>query len=172
MEIAELLNDKGLKAKAKVQTLSDWLLDNKISTNELLEYAASAKGAVKANCVEALEFATKHDPTIADEKCFDFVSKTLAAEEPRVKWESAKVIGNVAHLFSKKLDEAIVNLLTNSEHPGTVVRWSAAFALGEIIKLKTKHNNELLPAIETIIKREEQNSIRKIYLEAIKKTKN
>jgi HEAT repeat protein len=118
-----------------------------------------------------LEFATKQDPTIADEKCFNFVANALTAEEARVKWESAKVIGNVAHLFPQQLDEAIINLLANSEHPGTVVRWSAAFALGEILKLKTKHNKELLPAIESIINREEQNSIRKIYLEAIKKVK-
>jgi hypothetical protein len=93
----------------------------------------------------------------------------LTAKAPRIKWESAKVIGNTANLFITKLDTPIKNLLVNTEHEGTVVRWSAAFALGEILKLKTKHNKQLLPAIEAICKREEKNSIKKIYLDAMKK---
>ncbi|GDX53125.1 hypothetical protein LBMAG27_21720 [Bacteroidota bacterium] len=99
-----------------------------------------------------------------------FVSKALAEKAPRIKWESAKVIGNIAHQFPAKLEGAIKNLLVNTEHEGTVVRWSAAFGLGEILKLKTRYNKNLLPAIDSIIQREEKNSIRKIYLEAIKKS--
>jgi HEAT repeat protein len=79
------------------------------------------------------------------------------------------VIGNVCKNFASDLETAIVNLLDNTEHEGTVVRWSAAFALGEILKLKTSHNENLVPAIESICERETQNSIRKIYLAALKK---
>ena len=60
------------------------------------------------------------------------------------------------------------DLLENTEHEGTVVRWSCAYALGEILKLKTKNNTELLPAIKAISEREEKNSIKKIYLAAMK----
>ena len=88
-----------------------------------------------------------------------------------IKWESAKVVGNVSHLYPEKLDEAIGNLLVNSEHAGTVVRWSAAYALSQIIKIKTSRNKELIPTIESICEREEKNSIKKIYLEALKKSK-
>jgi hypothetical protein len=88
---------------------------------------------------------------------------------PRVKWESAKVIGNIAYLYPDKLDKAIGNLLTNSEFSGTVVRWSAAFALGEIVKLKTKRNKDLIPAVEAIIRRDDDNAIKKIYQAALKK---
>jgi HEAT repeat protein len=102
--------------------------------------------------------------------CFQFVTQALIAKAPRVKWESARVIGNTAHLFPDKLDEAIKNLLVNSKHEGTVVRWSAAFALGEILKLKTKHNASLLSAIEAICNSDEKSSIKKIYLDAMKKT--
>lgn len=140
-----------------------------ISTEALTAFAEKAKDPAKTTCIEALEFATKQKPAIADKKCFLFVSTALTAKAPRVKWESARVIGNVAHLFPDNLDEAIKNLLVNSEHEGTVVRWSAAFALGEILKLRTKYNNQLMPAIEAIIGREEKNSIKKIYLEAVKK---
>jgi hypothetical protein len=169
MDIAEIVNDKTLKAKQKAETLSQLLLDNKISSDEMVSFTQTAKDSSIATCIEALEFATKQNPTIADEQCFQFVTKNLTNEAPRVKWENAKVIANTAHLFRNKLDDAINHLLTNSEHKGMVVRWSAAVALSAIVKLKTNHNEDLLPAIEAICKREDQNSIRKIYFHAIKK---
>lgn len=171
MNIAELLNDKSLKPKVKTETLSKWVLDKTISTDELLDFAKTAKDSPKATCIEALEFATRQDPSIASEKCLQYVSQTLAEKHPRVKWESAKVVGNIARMFPTKLDKAVDNLLTNSEHTGTVVRWSAAFALGEIAKLNTKLNKELLPAIDSIVKREERNSIKKVYEKALKEIK-
>lgn len=170
MNISDILNDKTVKPKEKTEALSQLILDNKIDLNDLIEFADTAKDPIKASCIEAIEFATKQQPTIANKKVFQFVTKTLTAKAPRVKWESAKVIGNTAHLFSDNLDDAITNLLNNSEHEGTVVRWAAAFALGEILKLKTKHTKNLLPAFEAIIDREEKNSIKKIYISAIKKS--
>jgi DNA-binding HxlR family transcriptional regulator len=80
-------------------------------------------------------------------------------------------LGNIAHLFPAKLKKAIGNLLTNTEHDGTVVRWASAYAPGKILQLNTKHNKDLLPAIETICGREEENGVRKKYLEAITKAK-
>ncbi|MGL5889841.1 MAG: hypothetical protein ACRC3B_08145 [Bacteroidia bacterium] len=171
MTIAEIIADKATKAKEKTELLSQMLLAKSISSKQLIDFAQAAKDPAKATCIEALEFATKQQPGIADEHCFAFVTQTLSAKAPRIKWESAKVIGNTAHLFPKKLDEAIAALLANTEHTGTVVRWSAAFALSEILKLKTKHNAVLLPALETISEREEKNSIRKIYQAAFKTLK-
>jgi HEAT repeat protein len=169
MNIIELLSNKELKPKVKTETLSTWIIDNKINIDDLTAFAEHAKDPDKATCIEALEFATKQNPAIINKNCFEFVSQCLTSKAPRVKWESAKVIANVAHLFQDKLNTALKNLLINSEDKGTVVRWSAAFALGEILKLKTKHNKELLFAIEAICEREEKNSIKKIYLAAIKK---
>jgi hypothetical protein len=51
------------------------------------------------------------------------------------------------------------------------VRWVASFALGEIIKLKTTHNEKLISVAETIVEREENNAVRNNYLKAIKKAK-
>jgi hypothetical protein len=131
MDISALLNDKSLKAKAQTEILSKWLLDNPAQVDELLVAASRFKDPAKATCIEALEFATKQVPGVANANCLQFVTQTLTVKAPRVKWESAKVIGNIAHL------------LANADHEGTVVRWSAAFALGEIIKLKTVHNDLL-----------------------------
>lgn len=170
MSIDEILNDKSVKPKEKTETLSRLVLDETISLKELIDFAKDSKDSPKATCIEALEYATKINPSIATLDCLKFVSDTLTEKAPRVKWESAKVVGNIAHLFPTKLDTAIKNLLINTEHAGTVVRWSAAFALGEIIKIKQKQTQELIPSIEAICEREEKNSIKKIYLAALKKT--
>lgn len=170
MTIEALLSDKAVKPKAKTETLSAWLLDHTLSEDDLITFAETAKDPAKATCIEALEFSSKQNPSMVTKKGFQFVTQTLTAKAARVKWESAKVIGNTAHLFADDLDQAIINLLDNSEHEGTVVRWSAAYALGEILKINTKHNKTLMPAIETICDREEKNSIKKIYMAAIKKT--
>jgi len=171
MTIDKVLKDKTKKAKQKVETIGKWLLDGSLPTDELLAFAEKAKDAEKATCIEAIEFATKHNPNIADENVFEYVTKTLTENAPRVKWESARVIGNIAYLFPTKLKIAINNLLKNSEYDGTVVRWASAFALGEILKLRTKHNRDLLPTIEAIYDREEDNGVKRKYLEAIKKVK-
>ena len=171
MNFQEILNDKAIKPKEKIEMLSQLVLNNSRIIDELIGFAKTSKDPIKATIIESFEFATKLKPEIASTSILQFVSQTLSEKAPRVKWESAKVIGNVAHLFPKKLDEAIKNLLVNTEQTGTVVRWSAAFALAQIIKLKTTINKELIPAIETICEREEKNSIKKIYLEALKKSR-
>lgn len=171
MKINELLKDKTKKQKDKIEIISKWILDNSLPIDELIAFAENQKDPAKATCIEAIEYVTKQNPNIANETVLIFVTNTLTAKAPRVKWESARVIGNIAHLFPEKLEKPIDNLLANTEHKGTVVRWSTAFALGEILKLKTEINKDLLPAIEAICDKEEKNSIRKIYLDAIKKIK-
>jgi HEAT repeat protein len=171
MTITELLNDKTKKIKVKTETISNWLLDGSMPVDELIAFAEKSTDSEKATCIEAIEYATKQNAKIADENVLYFVTKMLTDKAPRVKWESARVIGNMAHLFPSKLNKAIANLLINAESDGTVVRWAAGFALGEILKLKTKHNKTLLPAIEAICDKEQDNAIKKKYLDAIKKAK-
>lgn len=171
MTLEELFKDKTIKSKEKVEVISQWVIEKSLPTDELIVFAEKSKDPVKATCIEALEYATKENPDLADESVFLFVINSLSEKAPRIKWESAKVIGNTAHLFAENLDQAIKNLSSNTEHEGTVVRWSAAFALGEILKLKTSHNTTLLSALENISEKEEKNSIKKIYLDAFKKTK-
>src|SRR5258705_1917669 len=116
MDIQEILSDKSTKAKAKTEAISKWLMNNPGEVNILIDFAINAKDPVKATCIEAMEFATKYKPEIATLKWLKFVTKTLTEKAPRVKWESAKVIGNIAHLYPGKLEEAIKNLLVNFEH--------------------------------------------------------
>lgn len=169
MTIEALLKDKEIKPKEKTTMISNWLLQESLPIDELIAFAEKQKDSIKATCIEAAEYATKENPTISTENLFDFACVSLTQKAPRLKWESAKVIGNIARLYPEKLKDAINNLIENTNHEGTVVRWSAAFALGEILKLQTKHNVDLLKTVEAICESEEKNSIKKIYNAAIKK---
>jgi hypothetical protein len=167
MHLPDLINDKTRSAKEKTEIISTWLLSNELSVTELLHFASTQKDSPKATCIEGLEFATQKNPGLVQKKHFLYLTTALKEKAPRVKWESAKIIAHTAHLFKKDLETTITNLLHNTEDTGTVVRWSAALALGKIVELKTSHNAQLIPAIQAIIKREEKNSIRKIYMAAL-----
>lgn len=171
MTLEEIFKDKTIKAKAKVAQIGEWLLNGELPTDELLAFAETQNAVNKATCIESLEYATKKKPEMADESVFVFATKALKEEEPRIKWESAKVIGNIAKLFSGDLSKSIDGLLKNAENNGTVVRWASAGALGEILKLKTAHNVKLLPQLEKLAEKEEDNGVKKKYLDAIKKAK-
>ncbi|MGV3632607.1 MAG: HEAT repeat domain-containing protein [Bacteroidota bacterium] len=172
MTIAPILEDKKLKSKEKTEALSRLILEEKISPDEFIAQVKQAKDSHTGSCIEALEFASKARPEIITASCLAFVTQQLGHKAPRVRWESAKVIGNVAHLHPASLDEAISRLLVNSEDPGTVVRWSAAYALGEIIQYSVPHRGELIETVKAISERDEKNSIRKIYQAALKKVQH
>lgn len=164
--IAALLADKTKKPKQKTEALADALCTGHLSTDELLRFAASAKDAARATCIESLEFASRTHPEIATDAVFTFVVGQLSQQAPRVLWESAKVIGNIAAAHRDKLDKAIAALMPLSTHPGTVVRWSCAFALGEI--LKVRQDPSFLKTISGLAESEEKESIQKIYRKALK----
>lgn len=169
MDIELILKDKTIKAKGKVEALSNAILTGEIKIADVIKAGSASKGSEKGTCVEALEFITRSNPEMSGQKCLEFAVSCLTDKAPRVRWEAAKVIGNIAGLYKTKLDDAIVGLLANTEYPGTVVRWSSAYAISSIILLNTKHNVDLIPAVEAIIQREENNAIRKIYSACLKK---
>lgn len=169
MNIETTLKDKSIKLKEKVHVLAQALMDNRIAVDELVKVAGKSNDVEKGTCLEALELATRKSPELANQKSFSFAIRSLDCEAPRVKWEAAKIIGNTATLFKPKLKDTLSGLLSNSEHAGTVVRWSAAYALVKILACNTKHSDDIIRAIEAILKREENNAIRKIYTTALKK---
>ena len=167
--IQEILNDKIITAKEKVSSISQLLLDGKVSVQHLISSAKNETDTNKASIIESMEYASKMKADIINEQGFEFAIESLKSNAPRIKWESARVIANSAHLFPKILKKAVVNLLANTEHSGNVVRWSAAKALSRIIQCKTNLNKELIPTIEAIEKREEDKAIKKIYQQGLNK---
>lgn len=171
MTLEQIFADKTIKAKAKVKLIGEWLLEGALPIDELLAFSENQTKPIKGSCIEAIEYATKKQPEMADEAVFTFVTKSLKEDEPRIKWESAKVIGNIAKLFPTDLSDAIKNLLKNAKSDGTVVRWTSAFALGEILKLKLAYNITLIPKIEKLSDTEADNGVKNKYLGALRKIK-
>ncbi len=168
MLIRDIFTDKALKPKMKTNKLAGSLASCSISAAELLEFAKNSKEPVKATCLEAMETVTKDDPKIAGKDWLSFAGEHLGAKAPRVKWESARLIGNIAKELQEIPQDIINNLLANTLHDGTVVRWSAAYALGEIYRLNTPLNKSLRREFDKITASNEKVSIKKIYLKAIK----
>lgn len=169
MMLKEILADRSLKAKEKAEIIATQLIKGTIDSNTLIDIASNQKDTAKGICLEACEYAVCVHPDCATAKLVDFAIHSLHEKAPKVKWEAAKVIGSCIARFPTRIDAAIPPLLEQSEHSGTVVRWSAAFALSQILLAQTPVNSELIPAVHAIVKREEKNSIRKIYEAALKK---
>ncbi len=170
MDIKAIISDKSRKPGENIQILSGLLLTGELSMEAHFAFMKQAKPAELGACMEAIEFATQTRPELVTKELFDFITSSLAyPKAPRVKWESAKVVANVCGTFSGDLDTVIVALLKNTINDGTVVRWAAATALSKIMLLKLPYNEYLLPEVEKILAAEEKNSIKKIYLAAIKK---
>lgn len=170
-QLEELWKDKATKPKQKTELLSTWLLARELDAEEMLRYAEKAKDPQKATCIEALEFASQQQPALVTKEAFMLVLNAVQSKAPRVKWESAKVIANTLHLFPGKWMDVMEQLLPNTLHSGTVVRWSAAQVFLQLAKLPIKHQPQLLPVLTKLHDAEEKNSIKKIYLQAMKACK-
>jgi len=168
MDLDELLNGKHLKPKERTEAIAEAFLNGSMTVSDMTSAVVGAKDPVKATLMEAFEYATSKKPEIATMELFSFASNHLSAKAPRLKWESAKVVGNIAHLYPDLLDAPIASLLENTKDNGTVVRWSAAYALSAIIRLNGYANDEFRSKLERICEAEEKNSIKKIYVKALK----
>lgn len=171
MNLTELFSDKQLKSKEQIEILSQALMAGQISETEVLKFASTAKDAQKGHCIEALEFASRLSPGWGTLEIMLFCMETLTHKAPRVKWESAKVVANLAYKFPEESQKAIPILLTNAEHEGTVVRWSAATALAAVFLSNSTYQIELASPLEALLVKEEKDSIRKIYRKALGKKK-
>lgn len=169
MTLEEILSSKSLKPKDKTMMLSDGLLSYRISVDALIAFARNAADSPKATCMEALEYATKENIEIGTVECIEFAISQLNSKAPRVVWESSRLIANIAAKFPEESAAAILPLLKNTKHPGTVVRWSTATALVGIAKIDRKECIELRGKLKFIANNEKQNSIKKIYLNVLKK---
>jgi hypothetical protein len=164
--LAEIRSWRGLP-KALNERLVGMIGNDRSLVQAIFNALDAGNDKEKGVCLEVLEAVTaKHPDWCADR--LPAVIKLIGHKAPRVKWESSRVVANTAPKFPKEVAGAIPMLLANTSDKGTVVRWSAAFALGEIIKHNEKERKSLLAKIEVILKREQNNGVRNVYLKAMK----
>lgn len=165
MTLLERLRGSELRAKAASVYFSKEFVKDVDLLKELGEDIDLFTDVEKGILMEALEYATEVDPEIV-EPVIDIVFECLRSEAPKVKWEAARVVGNIAARFPNQVSRSVPKLLENAKHKGTVVRWSSAFALGEIIKHDEKTRRKLLPEVEKILKREKNSGVKNVYKKA------
>jgi len=160
-----LKSDK--KPKEKVTLLANKVKKNQKLIDELVEYFKIGTVAEKGNCIEVLEYVSQDNPDIVL-PYVDFIIDHINDDAPKIKWETARVIGNLAQKSSMEVEKAVPKLLANIKDKGTVVRWSAAFALTEIAKNSNNLRKELISKFQSIIKIEQNNGVKNVYLKALK----
>jgi hypothetical protein len=163
--IHDIITSKA-KPKEKVLILASTLKDGNY-LEDLLVYYQQAKDPAKGTCLSALTEIAKENPEFVKD-CLSFIIDQIGYKAPRVKWEASETIAYVSKVFPEKVAKAIPDLMENSKEEGTVVRWSAAFALTEIAKNNPLTHKELIPYIEEMIETEKENGVRNVYVKALK----
>lgn len=165
-EIIEEIILSKMKPKEKVLNLADTLKKGNY-LDDLLAYYKKAKDPAKGTCLSALTELTKENPVFVKD-CMDFIIDQISYKAPRVKWEASETIAYASKLFPEKATKAIPGLMENVKNDGTVVRWSAAFALTEIAKNNPLTQKELIPYFDEMIDNEKENGVRNVYVKAMK----
>jgi len=155
------------KPKEKVNTLAKEVKENRISIKQLIDYFKIGSVSEKGSCIEAMEHVSRDKPEIVLQH-INFIIDHINDQAPKTKWETARVIGNLSQKYPNEVAKAVPRLLLNTEDAGTVVRWSAAFALTEIAKNNTKLRKELVPKFKEIAEKEKNNGVRNVYVKALK----
>jgi len=164
--LSEIRSWKG-KPKALNEFLAAQVRKDDQMAPRLMDALNDGNDKEKGVCLEVLEAVTRERPEWASDH-LPAVIGLINHKAPKVKWESSRVVANLASKFPDKTAKAIPNLLANTSDKGTVVRWSAAFALGEILKSNDRERKALLGKVEKILKTEKNNGVRNVYLNAMK----
>jgi len=124
--LVAIFADKSVNPKQLRETISSIIVSGTLEIETLISFAHTARPPLKATCIEAIEYVTRLHNIRLTQPQLSWVIGCLAAKEPHVIWESAKVTGNVIAHHPVLVAQATAALLPLAEHKGTVVRWSAA----------------------------------------------
>jgi HEAT repeat protein len=164
-KILEILHSDN-KPKMKVTLLANEIKKDESLVDDLVNIFESLSTGEQGHLMESLEYATQEQPETAASQ-IGFVIQHLGHPAPRIKWESSRIIANMAFKFPDLTEQAIPDLLKNTEDPGTVVRWSTAFALGEIAKESITAQETLIPIMKDQVEKEKNNGVRNVYRKAL-----
>ncbi len=160
-KIAQILESEG-KSKAKVKILSEALKSGAIAPKAVELAISEVEGPTRATLVEALEGATRKRQDLVDAHLFARIVECLWDAAPRVRWEAAKTLANVATEHRRLLDHAVPPLLANTGHEGTVVRWATARAIVAFLRAGCE-SSALRAKAQELAQGEADVGVRKIY---------
>lgn len=164
--ITEILGSK-LTAKKKAKAIADALLSGALKPEALSEASPKLPDAELAIVMESLEGATRKEPALVNSTLFAFLVDGLGHAAPRVQWEAARAISNVAKRHAEHLESAVDALLANTTSDGTVVRWATAQALTAILRVGYTDDNYRVKLSE-IAAWEQDEGVRGVYGKALR----
>ena len=167
MTIIEDILQLNIKPKEKQQKLVEAVLNGKIKGKDLIEFFKSTSDVNKGTCSDVMKHVSEQKPEILAPFINDLL-EYINYKASRVKWGVPESIGNMAKKYPDKVEKAIPKLLQNTKDKSTVVRWCAAYALSEIAKYNSKKQKELISIFLNIVKKENNNGVKNVYIKTLK----
>lgn len=155
------------KHKEKVTLITEKIQGDKKIVDSLFELLKNGTDVEKGTAAEVMKFISKNTPEIMV-PYIDVLIEYIDYKAPRVKWGCPESLGNLAKKYPKKVEKAIPKLFENLKDKSTVVRWCAAFALTEIAKYNSKKQKVLVAKFQKLIKTEQNNGVKNVYIKALK----
>jgi len=165
-KIQEILQSNK-KHKEKVALLVEKAKSDKNLIAELFELLKTGANAERGTAAEVMKFVSKEKPEMML-PYIDVLIEYIDYKAPRVKWGCPESLGNIAKKYPDKVAKAIPKLFENLKDKSTVIRWCAAFALTEIAKYNSKKQKELVVKFQKLIKTEQNNGVKNVYIKALK----
>ncbi len=154
-------------AKQKSRAIADALLSGTLKPVALLEVSPGLPDADLAIVMESLESATRVGPAMVNDQLFALLVRNVNHAAPRVQWEAARTIGNVAGQHAEQLGPAVEALLANVTSDGQVVRWATARALAAILRVRITDKG-LRQRLSEIAADEQDEGVRRVYEKALR----
>lgn len=169
MTIIEIINDKSLKRLEKRKAVVTAIVSKEVDCSTILETCRSLSEKKCSLLLEAIEEVSRSKEYTLDADYLDLAQKYILSSDNSCKREASRIVGNLAAKFPTKLDDAIKDLLQNTDNEGTVIRWASAYALSRIIVIPQYAKSSLFEQISDLCAREEENGVKNQYIKALKK---
>lgn len=167
--LQEIMSSK-MKHKEQVAIMTDKAVRDKKVLAQVCDLLRTGTDVEKGTAAEVLKFVSHDNPDMMVEYV-DLLIEYIDYKAPRVKWGCPESLGNLAKKYPHEVEKAIPKLIKNLEDKSTVVRWCAAYALTEIAIYNPEKQAGLVERFQDLIKTEQNNGVRNVYLKALKAIK-
>lgn len=164
--IQEIL-ESDRKHKEKVGLITWAILSDIKLVDQLFKLLKKGNDVDKGTAAEVMKFISAEKPEMML-PYINLIIQYIDYKAPRVRWGCQESIGNIAKKYPAEVEKAIPKLFLNLKDKSTVVRWCAAFALTEIAKYNQVRQKELTAKFSELIKTEENNGVRNVFVKALK----
>lgn len=167
MEKIQKILQSDKKHKEKVTSITKEVLKDKDLVKELFGLLENGSKVERGTAAEVMKFVSQEKPELFKSH-IDTLVEYIDYDAPRVKWGVPETLGHLAKKYPAEVEKAIPKLMENAKDKSTVIRWCAAFALGEIAKHSKKVQKDLVMKFQKIVKLEKNNGVKNVYVKALK----